>query len=99
MPVTFTSWVPKGDDPTAYIAFSLDAIATFKVKAGDNTFEGAGTAWRNPNGTAGDVRGIESVEICGARADENPPPAAEDGSGGDGGGSGSDGDQNCHGFC
>jgi hypothetical protein len=93
MPVTVTSWSAAGDDPNAYIAFSLDLNATFNVSAGDEKFSGAGSTWRNPYGTAG-VAGIDYVELCSANADEAQPPAVEDG-GGDASGSGSGSGSDC----
>jgi len=99
MQVTITAWVPKPDDPSQFVAFSLDVPATFNVKAGDDMYFGDGATWVNPNGTVGDVRGIEFVELCSARADDNTTPPTEDGSGSDGGGEGSGSDGNCHGHC
>jgi len=97
MPVTFTAWVAKADDPSAFIAFALDLNATFNVKAGDELFSAAGSTWISPQGTDGQA--IEYVELCTAQPDGTPLPPVEGGGGDGGDGGGSDSDDNCHGAC
>lgn len=99
--VTFTRWIPKVDEPDGYVGFGLDLNARFNVDTGFEIFTGVGSQWMSPYGASGNAAApIISVELCTASPDGNPPPPADDGSGGDGsGGDGSGSDGNCHGFC